>query len=176
MEIEKKWLFNSHLDPKNLGGAVVLETYMYGQGYLTIDDHSEVRIRFKIVDGDCTYMLCIKSKGDLSRIEIEKELTEEEFDQLNSLIPYDLIINEGFNYDIGGGHILAICRTDVNREEFVYGEIEFDSVEEAEAFVAPDWFGKEVTKDSSYKMSNYWIRTRINQGGLPCCGGCSTQA
>ena len=45
--------------------------------------------------------------------------------------------------------------------EFFYGEIEFNSVEEADAFTAPDWFGEEVTSDPQYRMSNFWERTRL---------------
>ncbi|MEK7471776.1 MAG: hypothetical protein AAB624_00860 [Patescibacteria group bacterium] len=29
-------------------------------------------------------------------------------------------------------------------------EVEFNSTEEAEAFVAPDWFGADVTEDKRY--------------------------
>jgi len=32
----------------------------------------------------------------------------------------------------------------------VYAEVEFDSVEEANAFTPPAWFGKEVTEDGSF--------------------------
>ena len=33
-------------------------------------------------------------------------------------------------------------------------EVEFDSVEAAETFTAPDWFGKDVTNSGKYHNSN----------------------
>ena len=33
-------------------------------------------------------------------------------------------------------------------------EVEFDSVEAAEAFTAPDWFGEDVTNSGKYHNSN----------------------
>ena len=33
-------------------------------------------------------------------------------------------------------------------------EVEFDSVEEANAFTPPDWFGEDVTNSSKYHNSN----------------------
>ena len=35
-----------------------------------------------------------------------------------------------------------------------FAEVEFTSVEEAENFAAPDWFGEDVTFDARYQNSN----------------------
>ena len=35
-----------------------------------------------------------------------------------------------------------------------FAEVEFASIEEAERFVAPDWFGEDVTFEAKYKNSN----------------------
>ncbi|WP_315078608.1 hypothetical protein [uncultured Clostridium sp.] len=32
----------------------------------------------------------------------------------------------------------------------------------AKKFTPPTWFGKDVTNDKSYKMKNYWKRTRLD--------------
>jgi CYTH domain-containing protein len=35
-----------------------------------------------------------------------------------------------------------------------FAEVEFDSVEEADSFTAPDWFGEDVTFEAKYKNNN----------------------
>ena len=50
---------------------------------------------------------------------------------------------------------------DKGREsEFMYAEVEFPSVQAAESFEPLPCFTADVTKDSSYKMKNFWKRTR----------------
>lgn len=56
---------------------------------------------------------------------------------------------------------MTLGKADIGRStEFIYGEIEFNSVEEANDFSVPKWFEKEVTDDMNYKMANYWQITR----------------
>ena len=40
-------------------------------------------------------------------------------------------------------------------------EVEFESLEEAESFTPPEWFGKDVSEDNRYKNSSLYIK------GLP---------
>ncbi|MNL87284.1 hypothetical protein D3C87_2163670 [compost metagenome] len=35
-------------------------------------------------------------------------------------------------------------------------EVEFDSLEEAESFVAPEWFGKDVSVEKKYSNKTVW--------------------
>ena len=44
------------------------------------------------------------------------------------------------------------------RHRFLYAEVEFDSREAAEAFVPPDFLGKELTGDKDFTMAAYWRR------------------
>lgn len=46
------------------------------------------------------------------------------------------------------------------KTEFMYAEVEFPSVQAAESFEPLPCFMADVTKDSSYKMKNFWKRTR----------------
>ncbi|MDF2841655.1 MAG: adenylate cyclase [Herbinix sp.] len=165
MEIERKWLFDD-LFYRDIKEDVKRVGYnRYGQAYLSICP--EIRIRWKQgLNGEKSYKLCVKSKGKIERIEVEKDLTEDEFNQLmivGNLKAEDFIIKDTLLFEDAGGNILAVGNTDIYRDtRFVYGEIEFKSVEEANAFVTPEWFGKEVTEDDYYKMANYWKRTRID--------------
>lgn len=73
----------------------------------------------------------------------------------------DFITKHFYRYVVNR-HELTLGAADIGKPtEFFYGEIEFNSVEEADAFTAPDWFGEEVTSDPQYRMSNFWERTRL---------------
>lgn len=160
MEIERKWLFDTVEAPENIKK---IGEYFYKQAYLSINPEFRIRSK-KNVNGEIeTYVLCIKSKGTLERIEVEKELTKEEFEELmivGNLKEEDFINKHVFVYDIDGRK-LTVGNADIGKStEFIYGEIEFESQEEAEGFIAPKWFGKEVTEDKKYKIANYWMATR----------------
>lgn len=166
MEIERKWLFDMDKVPKNLSETVV----DYKQGYLSVNP--EVRIRSKVVKNlitknvsDMTFRLCIKGEGTLSRIEVQKPISGEEFNELMkvSCLSQDLLIKKHYYTIPVGNYKLTVGIIDEGTDtEFCYGEIEFPSEEEAKNFKAPEWFGRDITDNVSYKMKNYWSRTRLN--------------
>lgn len=160
MEIERKWLFDSEKAPEDIE---IMGEYFYKQAYLSVDPEVRIRSRLKAGDKERTYALCIKSKGELERIEVQKELTEKEFKELmivGKIRDDEFISKHFYRYKIGK-YELTLGRTDEGRStEFCYGEIEFESRQEAERFKAPEWFGKEVTEDMNFKMCNYWENTR----------------
>jgi adenylate cyclase len=169
MEIERKWLIKTEDMIDWLSQSTV---YTYSQAYLSVNP--EVRIRakkFVALEAEATYMLTIKGKGLLSRIEVEKELTYEEFCDLMEVA--DIKIEDFIHsviYEIFYlGHQVTMKCVDVTRaSRFSYVEIEFNSEEEAFAFVAPDWFLLEVTNEPAYKMKNYWANIcphLVPQGG-----------
>lgn len=160
MKIERKWLFNNIEVPKNYK---IVEKSLYWQAYLSTEPELRIRAKKDISSKNMTYKLCIKSKGTIEREEIEKDLTKEEFRSLmliGNLTMNNFISKMCVIYKIDDKK-LTISLVDGDRStSFCYGEIEFLSVEEANAFVVPDWFGKEVTDDNRYKMAEYWKRTR----------------
>lgn len=80
VEIERKWMVRGW--PNNLE---LLYTEKMRQGYISTSP--TVRIR----DEDSKYILCFKSKGKLSRKEIEMEIPKDKFDELEDLIGLPLI-------------------------------------------------------------------------------------
>jgi len=162
-EVERKWLFDSEIAPF---GTKLLCEFFYNQAYLTTNPEVRIRSKHIVGENETTYKLCIKSKGTIERIEVEKELTKEEFDQLmivGNIKEEDIIKKHVYTYDIDG-YKLTVGITDKDKEsEFRYGEIEFHTIEEAMAFEAPRWFGQEVTYRKDYKMANYWERTRLTK-------------
>ena len=141
MEIEKKFLI------KELPDLSKYDFLEIEQGYLSTDP--VVRIRKK----NDKYILTYKGSGLLAREEIEAALTKESYEHLlekidghpitkrRYLIPLDPYTIE---LDIFSGHM----------EGLIMAEVEFPSVEEADAFTPPSWFGADVTEDHRYHNSN----------------------
>lgn len=152
MEIERKFWLNGF--PEQLPLVRRLQTW---QGYLYTDPN-EVRIRKSVEEdtGRAYYRLCIKSGGDLSRTEVETELTQEQFEQLCGLLePGKKLIHKDYRaYRLEDGLILE-CSI-VDEGTFSYAEVEFDSEAAAKAWQPPEFLGRETTYERGYKMKHYW--------------------
>ena len=155
MEIERKFLltgFPGYYPPKH--------TYRIKQSYLSIEP--EVRIRQSIASQGSQamspYKMTIKGNGTLIREEIEEEISADFYNQLIKFIKKPPIIKDFHLYSFDGKEI-EISHVD---NSFYYGEVEFNTLEEANDFIWPwkDILVSEITEDSSYKMKNYWAKTR----------------
>lgn len=141
MEIERKYLI------KELPDLTQFTNHHITQGYL--NTNPVVRVR---EDGD-KYYLTYKGKGLLAREEANLPLTKEAFEHLveksdgkiirktRYLIPFDPYTIE---LDVFEG----------DHAPLIMAEVEFPSIEEANSFTPPAWFGKEVTNDPAYHNSN----------------------
>ena len=143
MEIEKKYLVK-YL-PENLE---IYEQKRISQGYLCTNP--VVRIRRSNED----YFITYKSRGLMAREEYEMPLTAEAFEHL--LPKIDGILIDKIRYMIPlESHLVAeldIFQGTLAPLRLV--EVEFESIEAAEAFEAPDWFGDDVTNSGEYHNSN----------------------
>ncbi|MEG1564197.1 MAG: hypothetical protein RR365_10795 [Bacteroides sp.] len=154
MEIERKFLLDGF--PEDL--SLIKEVHCT-QGYISIVP--EVRIRSYECGGTEDYKLTVKGEGSISREEVETHIAKSCFDALARLIDAPLIEKNYKMYDLGDGMIFEASLVDSGSEtEFYYGEVEFESEREALNFSPLKCMGKEVTYDDSYKMKNYWKRTR----------------
>ena len=141
MEIERKFLIKELPD---------LSKYDYvdiEQGYLCT--HPVVRIRKK----NDKFILTYKGSGLMAREELEAELTEDAYKHLRDkidghpitkrryLIPFEPYTIE---LDVFEGH----------KSGLIMAEVEFPSIDEANNFVPPEWFGEDVTNDKKYHNSN----------------------
>ncbi|MBR5721738.1 MAG: hypothetical protein IKX78_04580 [Clostridia bacterium] len=155
MEIERKFLIESF--PEGL--PLKSECDML-QIYLSVTP--TVRARSRKAGGRESYKLTIKSPGELCREEIETAITKKQFYALMKIAGKNPITKHKKCYILPDGHILECSLVDRGTEnEFMYAEVEFGSVKEAEEFIPPEFLKKEVTYDNSYKMNNYWQRTRL---------------
>lgn len=123
--------------------------YEIEQYYISINP--EIRLR-KAIDFDNKSTQCYltqKSKGDLIRSEITKEISEEFYlSQKKNKIGNE-IHKLRYVVKLEDGTIAEIdLFTNYNLN---IAEVEFNSEEEANNFRPPKWFGKEVTDNIKYK-------------------------
>lgn len=155
MEIERKFWITSF--PTQYPELVHLET---DQGYLA---HRPVSVRIRrsrnVNTGECTYILCIKSQGTLSRHEVETDLLPEQFDELASMLDQPMVHKDYHAYRLPDGHVLE-CSV-VDHGAFSYAEVEFASEEEARSWQPLDFFGPELTWNPEFTMGAYYRNRRV---------------
>lgn len=148
-EIEKKYIVEKIPDDLNFKDVKTIH-----QTYLAIGNE-EVRVRKTVYEDKEEYAMTIKKGKGLVRLEKEFPIEKDTYIQI---LPKDstaliktrktvIIQNEKFDLDI-------YHNSRVNG--LITIEIEFESEEEARAFVKPDWFGENVTEDKSYKNQSLW--------------------
>ena len=143
MEIERKFLVKEL--PENLESYKQLHI---SQGYL--NTNPVVRIR----RSNDEYYLTYKGKGMMVREEYNLPLNEEAF--LHMLPKIDGILIDKIRYLIPLDDKLT-AELDIFRGTLAplrLVEVEFDSEEEAIAFIPPAWFGDDVTHSKKYHNSN----------------------
>lgn len=154
MEIERKFKLDAF--PEHLP---LLHASQVEQGYLSTTPC--VRIRSKKTEDAVDYKLCIKGQGTLVREEVELSLDEDRFTRLKSLLHGEMIRKDYRIYQLPDGRKLECSLVDGGTENaFLYAEVEFPTVEEANAFVPPAFLGEDVTEIPGSSMSAYWERTR----------------
>jgi len=134
------------------------------QSYISINPEVRIRKRINLSlfgnEESVNYKLCFKSDGDLSREEVEVDITEDKYYNLLHMISGEPIKKEYRQFNIYDTYIAECSIVD---NDWMYAEVEFNSEEDANNFIPPDWFGEEVTYDKNYKMKNYWKQTRLSK-------------
>ncbi|MDD3692996.1 MAG: CYTH domain-containing protein [Oscillospiraceae bacterium] len=157
MEIERKFLIDKF--PDNL--PLVDEAVVY-QGYISVNP--VVRIRSVMSNSGTRYELCFKGKGTIARQEIQIELDEKTFNELENLLNSPMVRKDFKVYELPGGHRLECSLVDEGEPtEFMFAEIEFDTLEQALEYQPPEFLNREVTEDRYYGMASYWIRKSNNK-------------
>ena len=155
MEIERKFLVKQlpeELDKYDK--AEIEQCYLdFGNG-----DETEKRIR-RLTRGDETvYFYTEKSEGGLCREEDEYEIPSYSFENLKELSISETV--QKIRHYIPLGESLT-AELDVYKgahEGLITVEVEFQSLEESEAFSLPIWFGEEITGNAKYKNKNLAIK------------------
>lgn len=141
VERERTWLVARLPDPLPAGIPLV-------QGYLPGD--GEVAMRIRRAGG--RNVATVKGVGTRSRIELEWDLTRDQFDALWPMTACRRVEKVRHEVPLGG----LTAEVDVFGgvlEGLVLVEVEFGSDDEVEAFRPPGWFGDEVTDDPRYRSA-----------------------
>lgn len=149
MEIERKYLINHETLPFSLQE---FSCHKIEQAYLCTSP--VVRIRRE----DDSYYLTYKGGGMMAREEYNLPLTEEAYDHLLTKIDGNIITKTRYiiPFDKNNINKPLTIELDVFEGKFAglyLAEIEFESVEDANEFLPPYWFGEDVTYDGAYHNS-----------------------
>ncbi len=141
MEIERKYLINKIPDDLAKYPVRVIE-----QGYLNTDP--VVRIRR---DNDL-YELTYKSKGLMARQEVNLPLNKESYLHLRTKIDGNLISKKRYMIPLDP-YTIELDIFEGIHAPLVLAEVEFPTIDEANSFLPPTWFGEDVTFSSEYHNS-----------------------
>ncbi len=153
MEIERKFLVSEMPKDLSLYKAREIE-----QAYLNFTP--TIRIRHDKSSDFEKYELTYKGRGDFAHEEYNLPLDKASYDNL--LKKHDGSVIKKTRYMIPLSKFTAeldIFEGDLKGLSLV--EVEFDTIEEEQAFVPPSWFGKDVTAGGEYSNA------RLARGILP---------
>ncbi len=151
MEIERKFLIKQL--PERLENY---PSHLIEQAYLNVQP--VVRVRRE----DDRFYMTYKGGGMMAREEYNLPLDEVSYNHLREKADGNIITKRRYlipcepytiELDIFEGIFKGV----------VIAEVEFPSIEEAEQFAPPDWFGADVTYDGHYHNS---YMSRINPGDI----------
>lgn len=142
MEIERKYLvpvLPDHLEN--------YEKKKIAQGYLCTEP--VVRIR----RSNDQYYLTYKGNGLMVREEYNLPLTKAAYEHLIPKTDGILIEKTRYLIPLDEKHTAELDVFEKDLAGLILVEVEFETVEEANAFSAPDWFGEDVTAFARYQNS-----------------------
>lgn len=141
-EIERKYLLK-YIPSKLIEGCTAKKIQ---QGYLVLGSNSELRIRML---GDKFYFTSKRGKG-LVREELEQEVNQVVFNLVWPFTEGKRINKERYSV-AKDGLLYEIDLYKGELEGLMVLEVEFKSVDDANAFVMPDFCERDITEDSRYK-------------------------
>ena len=142
MEIERKFTINKLPDNLDQYPCLTLE-----QAYL--NTAPVVRVRRENNDFYLTY----KGKGFLAREEYNLPLNEEAYYHLREKADGLIISKKRYRIPYNDKLTIELDVFEAPLAPLVLAEVEFESIEEANAFIPPAWFEKDVTEDRSFSNS-----------------------
>ena len=142
MEIERKFLIHSLPVDLNKYQSRRIE-----QAYLC----TEPVVRIRRQDDD--YILTYKSAGMMAREEDNLALTREAYLHLKEKADGIVLSKTRYLLPLDNGLMIELDVFDAPYETLYLAEVEFSSVNEANSFVAPDWFGEDVTYSGKFHNS-----------------------
>lgn len=148
MEIERKYLIDTL--PEDYASYPFRQIE---QAYLATEP--VIRIR---KDNDA-YYLTYKSKGLLAREEYNLPLTKESYEHLRSKADGMILTKKRYLIPLPKKNLtIELDVFEGAYEGLVLAEVEFSTLEEANSFTPPAWFGLDVTLTGEYQNSRLAFR------------------
>lgn len=157
MEIERKYIVKDMPDLSTAADVWDIE-----QAYLC--GKPTVRIRKKNDEYILTYKsqkgltdVCIDAKARVNE-EIEMPLSKEAYEHLLEKCDDHIVKKKRYIIPLDKKHKAELDVYEEQLSGLLTVEVEFESVDDAKSFVAPDWFGLDVSADS--RFSNRMLSKR----------------
>ena len=145
MEIERNFLISKENLPSNLDSY---PHHKLEQGYLSTSP--VVRIRKE----DDNYYLTYKSKGLMTREEYNLPLTKDSYEHLIKKADGNIITKKRYEIPDGNGYTIELDIFEGAFNGTVIAEVEFNTIEEADNYIMPEFFTEDVTNNPEYHNSN----------------------
>jgi adenylate cyclase len=156
LEIERKFLLSKFPDVLVQKGILQIRSEKrIEQTYLALDVTQELRVR-RIVDlitGEVEFTHTFKRGNGLVREEIEYCISDKIYEQIIQAFGAVPLTKNRITAAWGEILIEIDCYDQI---ELTVIEVEFESVEEAIAFEAPDWFGQDISSEKQYSNKKVW--------------------
>lgn len=146
MEIERKFLVK--LIPENLESFPKKEIE---QTYISTDP--TIRLR----KSDESFILTVKGKGSIAREEFELELTKDQYDSLMKKAETPSVSKTRYLIPLNASLTAELDVYHKNLMGLLTVEVEFKSIDGAEAFIPPEWFSLDISEDKRYKNTSLAI-------------------
>ena len=147
MEIERKYLLSQLPDAKPT------KVYRMEQAYLCDAPVLRVRRRVCLPDGTAECFLTVKGGGKIVRQEFELPISETKYEQLKAKHEGRVICKKRYLYPLYDAYVAEVDVFEKEYEGLILAEVEFQDEEAMARFVAPDWFGPDVSWDRRYHTS-----------------------
>ena len=102
---------------------------------------------------DDNYILTYKGGGMMARSEYNLPLGKEGYEHMLNKADGNVITKTRYFIPLDNGLTAELDVFEGMFEGLVFVEVEFESLEQATAFVPPDWFDEDVTNDRRYHNS-----------------------
>ena len=143
MEIERKFLVAQLPDNLDNYNCIYIE-----QGYLSTKP--VVRVRR---DND-DYYLTYKGSGMMAREEYNLPLTKDSYEHLIKKADGNIITKKRYEIPDGNGYTIELDIFEGAFNGTVIAEVEFNTIEEADNYIMPEFFTEDVTNNPEYHNSN----------------------
>ncbi|MHA6480667.1 CYTH domain-containing protein [Paenibacillus sp. strain BS8-2] len=156
LEIERKFLLAGNPYELIVDGVITaIKEQRIEQTYLAIDETQELRVR-RIQDlgsGEVTHTHTFKNGNGLVREEVEYGISPALYSQVVTAFGFVPLTKNRITARWNG----TTVEIDIyDQIQLTVLEVEFASLEGANAFQAPDWFGEDISSQKQYSNKTVW--------------------